>query len=176
MQLEALRTLLIHNPSAAQKVVDEVLSMARRGLEESRRAIQELRVDPLTTMGLVGAVRTELQAFEVRTGVSATLSVAGQESDLTDEEDRALFRIVDEALTNVERHASAQSVSVRFAFGDDRIDVTIQDDGIGFDPSTVEQDRYGLVGMQERAEMIGATLGIRSHRGRGTEIRCTLVR
>ena len=176
VQLEALRTLLTHDPAAAQDALNEVTTLARNGLEESRQAIQALRTDPLKTLGLVGALRGMLQNFQARTGVQADLSVAGQEPDLTDEEAQALFRIADEALTNVERHAAAQQVTVRLAFGNDRIDLVIRDDGVGFDPAAVDPDRYGLTGIQERAAMIGATLKVRSRRGGGTEVRCSLGR
>ena len=176
VQLEALRTLLIHDPAAAQDKLDEISALARDGLEEARQAIKALRTDPLKTMGLVGALRSTLRAFQARTGVQANFSIAGREPDLTDEEAQALFRIAEEALTNVERHAAAQQVTVRLAFGNDRIDLVIQDDGVGFDPAAVDPDRYGLTGMQERAAMIGATLKVNSRPGGGTRIWCSLER
>jgi len=176
VQLEALRTLLTHDPAVAQDALNGVTALARTGLEESRQAIQALRTDPLKTLGLVGALRSTLQAFQARTGVQADLSVAGQEPDLTDEEAQALFRIADEALTNVERHAAAQQVAVRLAFGNDRIDLVIQDDGVGFDPDAVDPGHYGLTGIQERAAMIGATLKVHSRPGGGARIWCSLER
>ena len=176
VQLEALRTLLTHDPAAAQDALNGVTTLARNGLEESRQAIQALRTDPLKTLGLVGALRGMLQNFQARTGVQADLTVAGQEPDLTDEEVQALFRIAEESLTNVERHAAAQQVTVRLAFGSDRIDLVIRDDGVGFDPAAVDPDRYGLTGIQERAAMIGATFRVRSRQGGGTEVRCSLER
>jgi signal transduction histidine kinase len=176
VQLEALRTLLAHDPAAAQDALNDVAVLARNGLEESRQAIQALRSDPLKTLGLVGALRSTLQAFQARTGVQTDLSVAGQEPDLTDEEAQALFRIADEALTNVERHAAAQQVTVRLAFGSDRIDLVVRDDGVGFDPAAVDPDRYGLTGIQERAAMIGAKLKVHSRPGGGTRIWCSLER
>ena len=176
VQLESLRTLLVHDPAAAQKAVDEISNLARRGLEESRQAIQALRTEPVETLGLAGALRDRLQAFQARTGVQADLSVAGKEPVLTAEEAQILYYITDEALTNVERHASAQGVSVRLAFGSDRTDLVIQDNGTGFDPATVNSDHYGLTGMQERAAMIGATLEVNSRPGGGTEVWCSLAR
>jgi len=76
----------------------------------------------------------------------------------------------------VERHAEAQSVSVRLAFGEDRTELTIRDDGKGFDPSAIDADRYGLTGMQERAAMIGAMLEVNSHPESGTTVWCSLER
>jgi len=176
VQLEAVRTLLTHNPAAAQDALNDVTTLARNGLEESRQAIQALRTDPLKTLGLVGALRSTLRAFQARTGVQADLSVAGHEPDMMDEEAQTLFRIAEEALTNVERHAAAQQVTVRLAFGSDRIDLVVRDDGVGFDPAAVDPDHYGLTGIRERAAMIGATLRVRSRPSGGTEVRCSLGR
>jgi len=174
VQLEALRALLVNDPAAAVPAVDDLSTLARRGLEESRQAIQALRTGPVETLGLDGALRDLLQAFQARTGVQTDLIVAGEEADLTEEEAKTLYRIVEEALSNVERHASARQVRVRLARGVDRIDLVVRDDGVGFDPTVVDLDHYGLTGMQERAVMIGATLDVISHAGSGTEVWCTL--
>lgn len=176
IQMEALRTLLTNDPATAGSALDEMTEQARRGLEESRQAIQALRTGPVETMGLDGALRDMLQAFQTRTGVQAHLSIAGDESDLTADESWALFRIAEEALSNVERHASARRVTVRLARGADRIDLVLRDDGVGFEPATVNPDHYGLTGMRERAVMIGATLEVNTHPGGGTEVWCTLKR
>jgi signal transduction histidine kinase len=176
VQLEALRTLLAHDPADAREAVIEIAALSRRGLEESRRAIQALRTDPVETLGLAGALRDALQAFQVRTGVVADLTVAGRESDLTTEEAQTLFRITEEALNNVERHAAARRVGVRLAFGADRIDLVIRDDGVGFDPTTVNPDRYGLTGMRERAMMIGGEIKVTGSPGGGTEVGCSVER
>jgi signal transduction histidine kinase len=176
VQLEALRTLLAHDPAAVQDALSDISALSRHGLEESRRAIQALRTDPVETLGLVGAVRDMLQAFQVRTGVQVDFSVAGQEPDLLAEEARTLYRIAEEALTNTERHAAARRVSVRLAFGSDRIDLVVADDGVGFDPKAVDPDRYGLTGMHERAAMIGAKVEVSSRPGGGAEVRCSLER
>ncbi len=176
VQLEALRMLLVHDLEAAPAAVDDLTGQARRGLEESRRAILALRSGPVETMGLSGALRETLQAFQARTGVQSHLTIAGQEPDLTTEEAQTLFRIAEEALSNVERHAVASRVDLRLACGADRIDLVIQDDGVGFDLATVNAEHYGLTGMRERAAIIGASLDIRSGPGGGTEVWCTLQR
>ncbi len=176
VQLEALRTLLTNDPAGARDAVNELVEYARRGLEESRQAIQALRTDRVETLGLVGALRDELQAFQARTGIQAHLSIAGQAPDLTTEEVQTLFRIAEEALINVERHAAAEQVMMRLACGSDRLDLVIRDDGVGFAPATVNPDRYGLIGMRERAAMIGATLDVHTRPGGGTEVWCSLAR
>ena len=176
VQLEALRTLMINDPTAARAAVDDIAELARRGLEESRKAIQALRTGPVETLGLTGALREEIQALQTRTGVQASLSTAGEESLLTPEEAHALYRIAEEALSNVERHADARQVDVRLDCGADRIDLVIRDDGTGFDLAAVDLERYGLTGIRERAAMIGASVEVNSRPGGGTEVWCVLKR
>jgi signal transduction histidine kinase len=176
VQLEALRTLMANDPDAARAAVVDIAELARRGLEESRKAIQALRTGPVETLGLTGALREEIQALQTRTGVQGSLSTAGEESLLTPEEAHALYRIAEEALSNVERHANAQQVDLRLDCGADRIDLVIRDDGTGFDLATVDLERYGLTGMRERAAMIGASVEVNSRPDGGTEVWCTLKR
>jgi signal transduction histidine kinase len=176
VQLEALRMLLANEPETAQAAVDEISDLARHGLEESRRAIQSLRTGPVEALGLSGALRDRLTTLQARTGVQVDFRRAGQARDLTAEEADALFRIAVEALANVERHATAQHVTVRLEYAADQTVLAIQDDGRGFDPVAVEPDHYGLTGMQERAAMIGATLEVSSRPGGGTEVWCSLKR
>lgn len=176
VQLEALRSLLAHDPAAARDMAGEISALARQGLKESRQAIQALRTGPAEALGLTGALQDLLESFQARSGIHASLRVAGQARDLMAGEAEALFRIADEALTNVELHAAAQQVTVRLEYALHETNLIIQDDGRGFDPGAVEQDRYGLAGMQERAAMIGAMLEVRSSPGPGTEIWCSLPR
>jgi signal transduction histidine kinase len=150
--------------------------MARQGLADARQAIQALRRDPVGTLGLVEAARSELEALRARSGVAAELTTAGSEPDLDDEESHVLYRIVQEALRNVERHADATEVHMHIEGSDERVQMVVSDNGLGFEPHAVPGDRYGLLGMQERAAMVGAELDIRTHPGGGTDIVCTLER
>jgi signal transduction histidine kinase len=176
VQLQALRTLLIHDPVRAEGALDEAIAVAQRGLQESRQAIQALRVDPVETLGLATAIETELRTFEGRTGIHGELRLAGQEDVLTAEESQVLWRIVEEALANIERHAAADHVTVRLGLGADRVDLEIADNGVGFDADAVPEDRFGLLGMRERAAMIGAELDVSSAPGAGTHVWLTLAR
>jgi signal transduction histidine kinase len=176
VQLEALRTLLSHDPAAARQALDEATELARHGLEESRRAIQALRTGPVAELGLSGALRERLLELQERTGIQAELRVAGQARDLTAQEADMLFRIVEEALINVERHSGARNVHVRLDYATDSTELTIVDDGQGFNPSSTGPDRYGLAGMHERAAMIGAALTVASNPGGGTRVWCSLPR
>ena len=82
----------------------------------------------------------------------------------------ALFRVVQEALTNVAKHAGASLVRVRLALIDGGIRVTVEDNGVGFDPAQVSSDRLGLFGIHERAALLGGVFKIDSNRGHGTRI------
>jgi signal transduction histidine kinase len=127
-------------------------------------------------MGLTGALRGELQALEARTGASVELTIAGEELDLTRDEAEGLFRIAQEALTNVERHAEARRVRVALHLAADHTELSVRDDGVGFDHDAIGDDRYGLTGMQERAAMLGAVLEVRGGPDTGTEVHVSLPR
>ena len=81
-----------------------------------------------------------------------------------------LYRILQEAVTNVARHAAARSVTVELEVGEDRARLVVRDTGVGFDPTATAPGRLGLLGMRERAELLGGTFELRSSKGAGTEI------
>ena len=176
IHLEALRTLLAHDPEAASQAAEEAVEIARDGLVRSRQAIASLRVDPVAAEGLESAIRAEMKALESRSGIETQLVVSGNAAELTQEESQTFFRILEEALTNAERHAKASRITVRLAYGADRTELAIADDGIGFDPTQVNDEHYGLTGMKERAAIIGADLRITSRAESGTQIWCALER
>ncbi|MEN6479120.1 MAG: sensor histidine kinase [Anaerolineales bacterium] len=176
VQLQALRGVQERDPQAAKNLVDEALAVARSGLQESRNAIQALRTDPLTMLGLIGAIRGELRSLEARTGMQAELTVSGETMDLGANEELTAWRICEEALRNVEKHATARHVIVRLAYGMDQFELSVADDGQGFDSSIEAVGHYGLEGMRERAELVGGLLEIQSAPGRGTTVRLTIQR
>jgi signal transduction histidine kinase len=176
VQLGALRTLLKHDPATAGEELDEIIETARYGLQESRQAILSMRSGPVEEKDLTGALSDRLRGLQARTGIQADLRVVGQARDLTAEEADTLFRIADGALANVERHSQAQSVRVLLEYAADCTEMTITDDGRGFDRDEVASDRYGLMGMQERANAIGAELTVNSPPAGGTRIWCALRR
>lgn len=176
IQLEALRAAQKYNSDKVGEIAEEALALARRGLAESREAIQALRSDPIDSLGLIGATQDEVEDFETRSGVSAALQVLGEAIDLSSDEEMILYRNLQEALRNVERHAQASEVTVRLAFGDDAVSLEVVDDGVGFDPQDQRDGAYGILGMKERAAMVGGSLTVESAPGRGTRVYCTLPR
>jgi signal transduction histidine kinase len=151
--------------------------VAASGLSEARAAITQMRHGSVRESGLVAALRELLTRFGERTGLAATLRTEGAAADLADERAETLYRIVEEALRNVERHAQAHVVEVSIsepAGGDPagpRAALAIRDDGVGFDPAFACPGHYGMLGMREQAALIGASLSVVSRAGAGTEVR-----
>jgi signal transduction histidine kinase len=151
--------------------------VATSGLAEARAAITQMRHGTVRDSGLASALRDLVSRFGERTGVQATLHAAGQSADLADERAETLYRIVEEALRNVERHANARSVRVSIedapASGAEpaaRAVLKVQDDGVGFDAGAPCAGHYGLLGMREQAALMAARLDVRSAPGQGTSI------
>jgi PAS domain S-box-containing protein len=135
--------------------------------------VWELRPTALDDLGLRAALANYVQNWSTRVGISATLHTSGLMDDrLPSEAETALYRIAQEALTNVAKHARAENVGVILERRADHVLLIVEDDGVGFDPGTAESpgQGFGLVGMQERAGLVGATLEIESSAGRGTTV------
>jgi signal transduction histidine kinase len=177
VQLQALETLLDHNPSAARAQLAETQGTVRSGIREARRAILALRATPLQDLGLSEALRDLARKHADRTGVALTYDVVdvGALDPLTEQ---AIYRIATAALDNVEQHASATEVVVKLAreAPDDGLTLEVADNGLGFDPTRVPESRLGLSGMAERAALIGARLDARSAAGKGTRVVLSLPR
>jgi len=167
VQLKALETLLIHDPARADAQLKEAQATVRSGIQESRRAIQALRATPLEDLGLPEALRQLCDKIAERTGQRMHPAIAdiGALDPLTEQ---AIYRVAETALANVERHAGASQTWVTLALTPGpRVRLEIRDDGVGFDPASVAGDRYGLAGMTERAQLIGARLRLESQPGQG---------
>ena len=143
----------------------------RQITESVARIVRDYHPAELLALGLENALRTHARQFTQRHGLALRLSTTAIDGLLSDEHALHLYRIVQEALANVARHGYARRVSVRVAGHGSRLTATVSDDGVGFDPGTRRANGLGLVTRRERAELIGATLTIRSTRGRGTEVR-----
>lgn len=148
--------------------------VAAAGLADARAAITQMRHGTVREKGLSAALRDLLARFGERTGLATEFSFAGAAADLADERAETIYRIAEEALRNVERHAQARSV--KLALGQEGADGTravlsVRDDGLGFDPQLPRSGHYGLVGIREQAALIDATLAIDSRPGAGTELR-----
>src|SRR6187397_716554 len=154
----------------------EVQSVARlrelvvATLQDVRRLAVELRPKVLDDFGLVPALERLTQGFAEHTGISVDLETGGLTERPPVEVETAIYRIVQESLTNVVKHAQASSVSVVVTRGDGRIKAVIEDDGKGFAPETVGGEGIGLVGMRERIELLDGSLAVESSERNGTTV------
>lgn len=169
VQLEAIDALQAGDPAAAGARLDQVRQQARAGLEETRQAIQDLRAAPVEELGLARALEQLVRQFGRHSGMQSDCQIQGEPIPLLPAQANALYRIAEEALHNVERHAQATRLIVCLTYADGAA-LTIQDNGRGFDPVQVDPDKYGLVGIRERAELVGGRVTVDSVPNRGTTL------
>lgn len=160
---------------AIHGVLDDVSEQLTAGIRSLRRLIGELRPAVLDEVGLEPALEALAERIESSgIEVSMRLELPSRESgELARDVEDTLYRLVQEALTNVVKHAGATSVSVSVARLDGLLDVTVQDDGSGIDQAAPTAG-YGLVGMRERVDLVGGTLEIDGEPGSGTRLRATI--
>jgi PAS domain S-box-containing protein len=164
------RSIQLDVPQAAGYLGD-IGEIAQQSLKEMRLLVYQLRPLALEHEGLIGALQARLDSVEKRAGVEARFLIEGSLGDLPSALEEGLFRIAQEALNNVTKHAQASQVRVRLSEEADRICLVIEDDGIGFDPLMIEhQGGQGFRNMRERAANIGATCLFESMPGQGTKI------
>ena len=163
------RTLLDREPAKAVESVDYVLSLADAGLAEMRALIFELRPESLQTEGLVTALGKLVNALGARYRLEVTLET-GNEPDISIEPKESLYRIAQEAMNNIAKHARANHVDVKLIDANGQLLLSISDDGAGFDTSAGFPGHLGLHTMRERAEKVGGTFNIESAQNAGTRI------
>ena len=154
----------------AKTTAGEVMNAIDSALAEARQAVMAMRVDPSAASSLEEVLRSYVEDFADRFGVRAEFEAEGTLQRLPPRTEAEVLRIVQEALNNVRRHADATVVRVRTERTGPISRISVTDNGRGFDPSAVPPESYGLRGMRERAELVGATLDIRSRPKDGTRI------
>ena len=147
----------------------EIRDTAQEALGEMRLLLFELRPPVLQEQGLAAALRARLQAVEARAGVAAEFACEGNQR-LAPDKEQELYRLAQEALNNVLKHAHAARVTMRLAVLNGTATLEIADDGVGFEPSLRAADGFGLPGMRERVERLGGKFSIQSSPGAGTRL------
>ncbi len=173
VQINAINALLKGEQPEVRRELAYASQMVEDGLVNTRQAIGDVRANAVVELGLGGALRRQVELLSQRSGAQATFEQDDDVPELRDEAANTLFRIAQEALTNIERHARAQHVGValRTERGEtSALVLSIRDDGIGFDTADLDDQRFGLRGMRERAELIGAHLRLDSAVGEGTQV------
>lgn len=176
LELERLEQQLSPGQAQLSARLAEARQLAARTLTELRAIIAGLRPSILDDLGLFPAIRWYARTALEPAGVRVQVEAPSGEPPLEPEQAAALFRITQEAVSNILKHAGAGCASIRLLHGEGRVSLLIEDDGCGFDPaeaarSAVSLGRLGLPGLQERAELAGGALAIDSAPGRGTHLR-----
>ena len=175
VNLEAVIAILPSDADEAKAKLRGVQALAVKTLDEIHKVIYELRPTLLDDLGLVAAVEWYAENYLEAAGIKVHVETDGLERRLPAQIETALFRIIQEAATNIIRHANAGKTSLSLEFSETSVAVHIKDDGKGFDLDEVMRTKdsgrgLGLLSMQERAELMGGHLSIRSRPGLGTRI------
>jgi len=174
-EVRLLRKLQAHDPKSLPDELARAEEVAHEGLNEARTAITQMRLNAVRDTGLGPALAKAFDRFVDRTGMALKFDADPEAARFGDERAETLFRMAEEALRNIERHARASQVTVTLTMQEDaRIALRIEDDGIGFDASQTLPGHYGLVGLREQAQLIDADLQIRSAPKEGTAVTATL--
>ncbi|MBN2391849.1 MAG: sensor histidine kinase, partial [Anaerolineae bacterium] len=153
--------------------LDYVLSLAEAGLAEMRALIFELRPDALEKEGLVAALTKQAEAIRARHKLDMHTDFCSELPDLPLATKEALYRVAQEALNNLIKHAEARRVVLRLRCVPGILTLEVQDDGVGFDPQADYPGHLGLHTMRERVERLGGGLAIESAPGAGTTVQAT---
>ncbi len=175
VQLETVKAYWDVDQQTARSILEKSLAAAHSGLEETRRALKALRASPLDDLGLALAIRNMVEGSAARANLTLDLSIMDKLPTLSPDIEQCIYRIAQEAVTNVVKHANAKNLTVNLAFIEGKTTLTVNDDGIGFDTEKSNgTSQFGLAGMQERAELLGGELNVISNPGYGTTIRLTI--
>lgn len=168
LQLEAADAYLANNRrEKAQAIIANAMLQARATLTDARRAIDDLRQPSLDDLD--SALRREVSRFTIATGIPVHLH-SDPTPPLPDPVKETVIRTVAEALTNIAHHARARNVKVDLDMREENLSLTVQDDGVGFDPSSIPSGHYGILGIQERVRLANGALEIKSAKSTGTTL------
>jgi len=175
LQLEATEQALGDTNEDVQKHLNQARSLARKSLAEARRSVWNLSPQALEQLRLDEAIKHEVDRFQHDNGIDATYTQYGERRDIPPEMGTALFRICQESLANVAKHAQATTVEVVLDFEGSEIDLTIKDNGAGFtlddDGKAGKSGGFGLISMRERALGQNGKFDVQSEKGSGTVIK-----
>ncbi|PRR74426.1 Signal transduction histidine-protein kinase/phosphatase DegS [Moorella humiferrea] len=177
--LKTAATMAGQKEEGVENILEELKEGVNQALKELHRIIYDLRPSLLDDLGLIPALRWYLETKLKPTGICLNFNIGGNPGRLPAEIEIAIFRITQEAVTNIIKYASARQVAVELHFFQDEIKLQVKDDGCGFDMEAVMNPRnarrpLGILGMKERARLLGGDLEVRTAAGQGTEINVTL--
>ena len=171
MDLAAVQRKLGSGNSQQQEHIEHTIGLLGQVVETVQRVMSELRPPLLDGVGLAAAIEWQLEQFQKRTGLRCELVSEVQGGELSAEGNLAVFRVLQEALSNVAQHARATAVDVRLARSQDWLELEITDNGRGISEADLKGPQsFGILGMRERAHVVGGELQIRPMEGGGTRV------
>jgi signal transduction histidine kinase len=175
MELGSMQSLVepAHNPAFHHRL-HSVKSLAEEALRSVRNLALLLRPSMLDDLGLPAALRWQAKEFTRRTGIDATVRITGDFDNLPDSHRTCLYRVIQEATTNIARHANARKAIITLTEHKRLLTASVQDDGQGFQPNGFRSAGLGLVGMEERARDLQGRVSIESQPGQGTVVKVEL--
>ena len=175
LKLDLCRGLIFSDPTHSFELLSDAKAQLKTAIEESRQVIFNLRPLYFESMEVVPALKNYLKSYETQSHIRTVLIWSGDESAMAPTTKIVLFRIAQEALSNVQKHAKAERATITLTVAEGRIKGTIEDNGIGFDVEAMSQDptkwqSFGLKGIHERARLVGGTASVESRKGHGTRV------
>ncbi len=150
------------------------IALTRATLEEARRSVQDLRAAPLEGRSIAEALSALVDTFRKTWKKRVVLSTSGEYRPLPSRIEVGLYRVAQEALANIQKHAAAEAIHVQLLMSMDSVKLTIKDDGKGFEPDNISHNSYGLIGINERIRLLGGTLSVQSSTGQGTVLEVSI--
>ena len=172
LQLEAAEARLEAGAGAGmvRQAVHKALTLAQDNLVEARRSVLDLRAAPLEGRTLTEALTVLVEELPIDDGLEIEFTSSGSARPLSSRIEAGLYRMAQEAFTNSVRHSEASKVTMLLDTSPQEVRLTVEDDGKGFDPTAIPNERYGLVGVNERARLLGGTMILKSSVGVGTRV------
>ena len=178
LQLEAAEQAMEDNSGGAVDHLGRARSLAREGLQEARRSVWGLLPHALEQAQLDSALQEEVRRFDSEGSERTEINISGKIRELPDDVQTVILRICQESLTNIRRHSGATEVSVSLDYNSREVRLEVKDNGVGFDPTKVDNQKggrtFGLIGMEQRAQQLEGVLAIKSGKGNGTLVEITI--
>jgi two-component system sensor histidine kinase DegS len=169
-ETEYLRKLLTRDPDAVADGLARMRESLQQGVKEIRQCLFDLRLPAVEELGLVALLHGYLPEYERQYGIGIEASLPDDELPLTPDQAVAVFRILQEALNNARKHASATEVRVKLRRRGGEVSLQVEDNGQGFTPGQAQPGHYGLTGMKERAQLLGGRLEVQGRPGKGARV------
>jgi len=175
LRAEICEKLLDKNPAQVPKELRELKTVVKNSLQDVRKIIFDLRPMALDDLGIIPTLKRYFSEYQERNGINIDLVAFGQEKRISSGMEVAIFRVIQEAVNNVNKHSKAHKVLVRLEMTPKVVNCSIKDDGVGFDVKVkMDQDKFGLLGMRERVELLRGSFTINSAPEQGTEVKFSI--